>query len=234
MIYARDFRSFLFVGLIIFLISSCEPNPDLTFAPTVLTASASSVGYSTATAGVTITVKSIANEVGIVYSITDPLPVLSKSKHISLYVFVKGDNKVQLTGLSYGKKYYYRAYATDGVNVQYGNVRTFTTKNTSVVLETGEGVSLGYNQNSTYPYNFTVSAKLYGFSEIKDWGMEVSAYPNMLNSNTGPFPVDDRIDGKIYTQYWGSDRTGNRYFRAFAVLNTNDTIWGNIKSVSLN
>ena len=222
----------LLFGMVLVL-CSCEVNPDTTFAPDVITGDTTNVRYSTATINLVIAVKSLATEVGIVYSTAENTPTLLNSQYKSLYVFVKGANPVFLTGLDFGKTYNYRAYATDGKNVKYGNLKTFTTKNSTVILETGAGANLGYYPAAQYPYNISVSATLNGFSGVKEWGMEISVYPNMLMSGRWAFLPTDRKDGTIYTQYFGSTRSGYRYFRVYALLNTSDTIRGYIKSVLL-
>ena len=217
------------------MLSGCEVDPNYTFAPDIITSDASNIKYNSITTGVTIAVKSLAKEVGIVYSLSENSPTISNSKHKGINVFVKGENLMILSNLDYGKMYYYRAYATDGNEVKYGKKRTFTTKTTSVILQTGDGVDLGYNQTLKYPFNFSVSATLTGFSEVKEWGMEISIYPIMTSPlNRAAFLLNQRTDGNLYTQYWGSDRSGDRYFRAYAILNDGDTLRGQIKLVKLN
>ena len=217
---------------IILVLCSCEVNPDISFAPDIITGDTTNVRYTTATIDVSIQVKSLSTEVGVVYSTTESTPMISNSQYKSLTVLNKGDNLIYLTGLDFGKTYLYRAYATDGKNVKYGNLKSFTTKNTNVVLETGVGVNLGYNSTESF-YLFSVSATLTGFSQIKEWGMEVSAYPNMLMQVRNAFPATQWTDGNLYTQYWFSSRPSYRYFRTYALLNSSDTIRGYIKSVLL-
>ena len=69
---------------------------------------------------------SSVTELGICYGTSDN-PTLSNSKKTA--TIAKGTFTVTLTGLSMNTTYYYRAYATNANGTQYGEVKTFTTKN---------------------------------------------------------------------------------------------------------
>ena len=95
--------------------------------PTVTTTGSSAVTRSTATASGDITpVSSAATESGICWS-TAANPTVTDSHLATAPLVNSGAFSVNITGLTAGTTYHYRAYATNGVGTGYGADLTFTT-----------------------------------------------------------------------------------------------------------
>lgn len=111
-------------------------------APNVTTQAATNVGTKTATVGGNaasdgsspITVR------GVVYS-TDPNPTTSAAGYVSA-AGTTGTFSVNLTGLTPGTTYHFRAFATNGTGTGYGPDTTFTTGTTGYIrVQDGLGYS---------------------------------------------------------------------------------------------
>ena len=70
-------------------------------------------------------------ERGICYSYSTETPTISNNKKVSSGT--TGTFTVELTGLSNGTTYYYRAYATNSKGTTYGAVKSFTTKKYAMI-----------------------------------------------------------------------------------------------------
>lgn len=141
-----------------------------------------------------------------------------------------------ITGLTANTKYYVRAFAKDAANnVVYGNEKSFTTNNSSVVIvTTGNGYNLGYNSSySSYPYRYTISASIVGLSEISSWGVMVSGYSNFSSYASSLYPTTGYTEGTFYTSSWGATGPSLWYFRAYAVYKTGEKIYGVTKTITL-
>lgn len=97
-------------------------------APTVSTTGSSAVTRSTATASGDITpVLSPVTESGICWG-TSVNPDITGDHLATSPLVASGPFSINITGLSAGTLYHYRAYATNGVGTSYGSDLTFTTE----------------------------------------------------------------------------------------------------------
>lgn len=117
----------------VFLISSlafaCVMEKTIGIAPilAVRTDSVSSISYTSAKMnfGVVSKGRSAIVEAGIVWS-SEQVPNFINGKKIG-FAFDIGNHQLQIKGLTNGTRYYARAFATDSVKTDYGDVKTFET-----------------------------------------------------------------------------------------------------------
>ena len=129
--------------------------------------------------------------------------------------------------------YYYKAYATNGVDYGFGDIKSFSTLNTSAVVTTVYAYSLGYNVNYVYPYRFKVAVSIVGIDQVLEWGVMVSNYADFSYNTTSAIYDASYVEGATYIQSWGAKSTGTMYCRAYAKLLNGTYIFGNTKSVVL-
>ncbi|MBS1760145.1 MAG: lamin tail domain-containing protein [Bacteroidetes bacterium] len=104
-------------------------------APTVTTGSASSITQTTATAAGTITDIgcSAITAYGIAYSTVNGFP-LGGGSYVASSNLSGGNFSSNLTGLSIGTTYYYRAFAANSADTAYGAQQSFTTASASPTI----------------------------------------------------------------------------------------------------
>jgi hypothetical protein len=119
--YATNSKGTSYGVQISFTTLSAEPTVTTTAGATGITTSAATVaGNVTSDNGATIT------ERGFCYSNTETTPTTSNSKAIT--TGTTGAMSKEITGLSIGTKYYFRAYAINSRGTGYGTTSNFTTQ----------------------------------------------------------------------------------------------------------
>jgi uncharacterized protein (TIGR02145 family) len=207
-------------------------------APTVSVTSATSVGGNVVNNG-----GSTITERGICYApeTTTTTPTISNSK--VTYTAGTGSFTVNLSGLSSGVKYHYRAYATNAQGTTYGEVDTFRTKATAKVQNAGYDASSIVDPpvvyaNITSASAGTITAWCFDIEESTDGGASYSHkgyYSNSTGNATGEYSkaitgltpggyyrfkayVNQTIDGTLYTS-WAPNYTNFRTKGPAAVTN---------------
>lgn len=115
-----DMTSLSSVGFSVRCVKGATPPSVATSTTVTKTANKATVGGTVYTNG-----GADVTAVGICYSTTNN-PTISDSKGTATAQL--GAYTVELTGLSWGATYYYRAYATNANGTQYGEVKSFTVK----------------------------------------------------------------------------------------------------------
>lgn len=213
----------------------CERDPMIIALPTITTGTSTNIGYVTASATFSIVNINAVEQAGIVWDTKSTITSISNYVESSVG---EGFHSVNLNSLPSGATIYYKAYAKDGKDDYiYGEVKSFTTKFTSVSVTTGEGTYLGYNSSEYRPYSYSFSASLVGVSVISSWGIIVSTDEDLSYSNNGgrySFETSGYTQGSLSSLgiSWRFPSGRLRvYFRAFAVLNDGGIVYGAVKSV---
>ncbi len=110
-------------------VSTSVTIPSACTGPTVVTSSTSTPSYATATVSGTITNGSCTvNEAGICYALSTVTTTPTISNSTKTVSYTSGTEfSTSLSGLTPGKTYYYRAYATTDSETKYGTVQSFST-----------------------------------------------------------------------------------------------------------
>ena len=120
-------KLFLF-SLLALVALSCEKDPEPPETPTIVSNSQSTITTTSVTLNISLSNRE-NDEVGILYSSINEVPDITNStKKTSLGNYSQMVS-INLTGLNYGTKYYYRSYITNGTDYIYGDVSSFTTVN---------------------------------------------------------------------------------------------------------
>ncbi len=165
-------------------------------APTVLRTAATNVQAYTATVGGNITSDggSTVLASGIVYS-TSPNPVLFGTGVVDSTtnpVVLTGIFSVNPAGLAHSTKYYYRAYATNGVGTSYSNQDSFTT---APVVST-----LPYFQNfDTVVNSGWTSAPVTG--TLNDWAIGTPNKTFLSAAFSAPNAMVTKLSGNYSTSH---------------------------------
>lgn len=151
------------------------------------------------------------SERGFCYSSSNEKPSISDNKRI-----VTGNStnfSIEITGLDYDRKYYYRAYAIQNGSPVYGSVVNFTTVFVPV------GVTTGAVSNVSY-----TSARLFGnISNVGDPKYTERGF--CYGTGVNPTISDIKVSQKISTAgNWTADVSGlssgtTYYVRAYAIQN---------------
>jgi len=182
----------------------------LPLAPTVTTATISSVTRTSAVSGGSITSDggSQVTAKGICWS-TSPDPLVTgphTSEGTGSNPFVS-----QLTGLSANTFYYFRAYATNSAGTSYGNTRTFSTDPViAPSVSTGTVTSV------------TLTSATGGGNVTSDNGGQVTERGFCWNTNGNPTTADSKISGGTGTGVFTGNITGLTqgtvyYLKAYAI-----------------
>ena len=191
--------------------------------PTVTTSSATSISYTSATVGGTVTDDGGATvtERGVVYS-TTPNPTTSNSKVVSGSGV--GSFTCNLSNLQDGVTYYVRAYAANEKGIAYGEEKSFTTKAITIpTVTTSSATSISYTSATV---GGTVTDD--GGATVTERGVVYSTTPNPTTSNSKV--VSGSRKGLLFTCSLNDLQESTTYYvRAYAV-NEKGTAYGEEKS----
>ena len=149
--------------------------------PTVTTSSATSISYTSATVGGTVTDDGGASvtERGVVYSST-PNPTTSNSKVVS--GSGKGSFTCSLNDLQEGTTYYVRAYAVNQKGTAYGEEKSFTT--TAITVPTV------ITSSAT---NISFTSSTVGGTVTDDGGATVTERGVVYSTTSNPTTSDNKV-----------------------------------------
>jgi uncharacterized protein (TIGR02145 family) len=192
--------------------------------PTITTTAASSVTSSTASSGGNITSSGGASITarGICYSYTNTNPTTANG--IILSGSGTGIFDSNLSGLTAGRTYYVRAYATNSMGTAYGNMISFTTLSIIPTITTTVATAI------------TSNSALSGGNITNDGGATVTARGICYSTTINPTIANSIIAGGTGSGSFASNLTGlitgtTYYIRAFAT-NSVGTAYGNMISIT--
>ena len=176
----------------------------------ITTSSAMSGGNISADGGATITAR------GVCWG-TNPNPTISNTKTVDGSGI--GSFASNITGLTAGKTYYVRAYATNSSGTAYGNELSFTTLTNLLTLSTV--VVRGITQTSAFCVGIITSQ---GKSPITSRGISCTKFPN---PSIGFNKIESSLTGSDFgVPITGLDPFRTYYVRAYAT-NSEGTTYGN-------
>ena len=186
--------------------------------PTLTTASATNISYTSATVGGNVTSDGGATitERGVVYSTTQS-PTTSNSKVTSGNG--TGSFTCDLTNLQENTKYYVRAYATNKKGTSYGPQSSFTTKAYALpTLTTSSATNISYT-------SVTI-----GGNVINDGGTSVTERGVVYSTNQNPTTSDSKVTsgngiGSFTCNITNLQENTKYYVRAYAI-NKKGTSYG--------
>ncbi|MCQ2269808.1 MAG: hypothetical protein MJZ52_01080, partial [Bacteroidales bacterium] len=136
-------------------------------------------------------------------------------------MFAAGQFSYTITGLTANTQYYFKAFAANGTDTVYGEVKNFTTPVMAVTTDSA----------STITYN---SAKLY--ANVKNMGGMTSLnagfkYGTSASALTSIVTKSDAVTatGSYNCEITGLTSNTIYYYKAFAANGT-DTVWGEVKN----
>ena len=187
--------------------------------PTVTTSAVTNISYTTATCGGNVTAdggQSVTAR-GVCYS-TSSNPTISGSKVAS--GSGTGSFSCNLTGLTAGKTYYVRAYATNSKGTAYGNQFTFTTTAYQVPTVTTQT-----------PSNISYTTATCGGNVTTDGGQNVTARGICYSTSPNPTTANSKVTsgsgiGSFTCNLSGLLENTTYHIRAYAI-NSNGTAYGN-------
>lgn len=121
-------KPLIIFSFILFILCGCDKDSLPTVAPNIATGVASNVDNTTATVSLSITDVSNSKEIGVLYSTNSAMLTSTDAQKGVIGNYKSDDNSATLTGLSAGTTYYYKAYAYNGGDYIYGDIKTFTTR----------------------------------------------------------------------------------------------------------
>ena len=190
--------------------------------PTVTTSSATSISYTSATVGGTVTDDGGATVTGrgVVYS-TTPNPTTSNSKVVS--GSGKGSFTCNLNDLQVGTAYYVRAYAINEKGIAYGEEKSFTT--TAITVPTVITSSVNNISYTSATIDGTVTDD--GGATVTERGVVYSTTSNPTTSNS---KVVSGSGKGTFTCNLNDLQAGTTYYvRAYA-RNSYGTVYGEVLS----
>jgi uncharacterized protein (TIGR02145 family) len=197
----KRFFTAIAVTMIAFLSCKKDKTETQKTAPVVTTAALSNVNIAAGTAtgggsivsdgGATIT------QSGLVMSKTNATP--TKADSVMAGTTATGTFTTNLTGLDFGKTYYFRAFATNSVGTGYGDVVTLTTSADSVKFTyNGQSVTYGIitspasgkkwlDRNLGAKQVATSSTDYLAYGDLFQWGRPADGHQvmNWTSSGTG-------------------------------------------------
>lgn len=220
-------KKLCFFCLVALALSGCEKDPSVeNDTPVIASGLATNISNTSATINIQITNYGIAtNEIGVIYSTSKSFTNAERE--------AGGSGVCYITGLTRNTEYYYKAYATNGTDYVFGDIKSFTTLNASAFVTTVNAYSLGYNSSYSYPYRFNVAVSIVGLDQVVEWGVMVSSDKNFSYNSKSAITDFGYVEGTTYIQSWGSTVTGTRYCRAYAKLLNGSYIYGITKTVIL-
>lgn len=219
------------------LVIGCEVDPDIEALPFIKTGTATSIGNASAKISIQFSCEKYPKEVGILLSTEET--IFSDATTVlfdPFYDRVDGVLTKMVEGLTDGQTYYFWAFAKDDLN-QYivGNRAQFTTKRTDAKVTTGDWGYLGYDASKDYPFSYYYEASLSGLSFISSWGILLSTNEAFSNASDYDLPLINYVQGtterlNLNWRFNSGYRT-THFFKAYAVLKTGETIYGQTKEV---
>ena len=186
--------------------------------PTVSTAVASNVTYTSATIGGNVTKDGGAavTERGVVYATTQE-PTTSSTKVVAGSGI--GSFTCDLTDLQDGTTYYVRAYAINEKGTAYGKEVSFTTKTKTIATIV-----------TTLATNVSYTSAMVGGNVTDDGGVEVFERGIVYSTNQNPTTADSKVTsgsgvGSFSCNLTGLQPSTSYYVRAYAI-NSKGTAYG--------
>jgi len=202
--------------------------------PAVTTSAATSVASTTATLNGNLTYAGVPtiSEKGFVYSSSSSMPTTSDTK-VTVTGTATGDYTYNATGLSFGTKYYVRAYATNSVNTVYGDVVEFETPSipavttTSVTAYNNGGAVMGGNVTSNGGETLTARGIVYSTSNSTPTVSGTNC-TTQVASGTGTGLYTYNVEGlsagtKYYVRAYATNSAGTSYGSVENFTTTNET-----------
>ncbi len=219
-------KKFCFFCLVALALSGCEKDPSIgNDTPVIASGIATNISNTSATINIQITNYGISTrEIGVYYSTSKSFTNAERESG--------GYDCCYITGLTRNTEYYYKAYATNGTDYIFGDVKTFTTLNSSVIIRTEAAYGNGYNSAYDYPYRFNVSVSIIGLDQVVEWGVMVSSNSDFSSCNKSEVQDAGYSEGSVCTQLWGAKSRSLVFCRAYAVLNNGTYLYGVTKSVT--
>ncbi len=212
-------RKIIIISFILVLFWSCskDPEPNAYGAvPKVTTQAASNITFTSVSVNITIDSQN-ANEIGVLYSTSSSPNKSNSKKAIASY---NSSGVVNLTGLNYSTKYYYRGYATNQIDTVYCDIKEFTTATaTAPIISTATPSSI--TQTSAYS----------GGSITSDGGFSIIAKGVCWSTTINPTVSNSKTSNGSGTSSYSSSISGllpgiTYYVRAYAT-NSIGTSYGN-------
>lgn len=133
-------KKLIIINLILFMCWGCEKDPIPYANPTITTGAVTDLSSSTVEVAIVCQNISKSSTVGVWLSSTSAQPGNSDDYYAPFDINKNNItdgvcNYISLSGLTSNTKYYYRAYITNGKDIIYGDIKTFTTP--SCVIKNG-------------------------------------------------------------------------------------------------
>ncbi len=213
----------IFSLITLLILSNCKVE-NLQVTPTVITKPASELTLTTATLNGEVISEGgkATNDRGFVYSKTENVPTFSNQKIPMAYGV--GPFKTTLTNLELNTIYYYRAYATNPVGTQFGNVEKFSTLDAKLPSVSIGNISKLTDNSLTVDYSISTD----GGSLITETGIIAGTNSNptletasiKISNSTfkSPIVVDKLVENtKYFVRAYAKNIKGVSYSDELAV-----------------
>jgi alpha-tubulin suppressor-like RCC1 family protein len=216
-------KRLIIINLALLLFCSCTKD----FCPIsgeLSTGSITKVRNTAAVANVTVATNSLTKEIGVLYS-TSSTPDYTNALKTKYDDLSNNGKNISLTGLTAGTLYYYRAYATDGANYVYGDIKTFTTTNYKIIaIAAGAQHSLAIDETGTL--------WAWGFNNCGQYGdgtTNTSSRPVLIKGGTKFKAIAATteanyslaIDESGNLWFWGADPAGDNQYETPLIIMPN-------------
>ena len=199
-------------------------------SPTITTGSASSITQTTATLAGNITSTGGADitERGVFWSTTDGFADGAGTKVSEAGTFGTGAFTEDVTGLSAGTTYYFKAFATNSAGTSYGSQGSFTTSSSATAPNVTTNAATSVTDNSA-----TLNAEV-----VADGGQSVSERGFVYSSVDATPEIDEgnvtKVTSGSGTGSYTSDLTGltsnTTYYVQGYAINSVGTSYGGVQS----
>ena len=201
----------------------------LAVAPTASTAAASDIASTTATLNGNITSDGGAEITarGFVYATSNANLIIGTTDVTDVTVSgTTGTFSEQITSLTAGTAYYYKAYATNSVDTTYGNVQSFTT------------LAVAPTASTTAASDITSTTATFNGDITSDGGADISARGFVYAISNADLTIgiagvtDVTVSGTtgVFTENITGLTAGTAYFYAAYAINSVDTTYGAVQS----
>ena len=203
-------KKLILINLILSLIWGCTSDPlpnSYAPLPKVTTQAASNVDYTSVVLNININ-SSNAKKIGLFYS-KNTTP--NQSNSVMLYTTNLSSTTFTLTGLNYGTKYYYRAFATNNIDTVYSEIKNFTTTNATIPII----------NTTTAASSITQTTAMSGGNISSDGGFPLIAEGVCWNTATSPTINNNKTSegtdiGSFISLIQGLSGGTTYYVRAYA------------------